>query len=483
MRAATTRAVLLAPWQQRDREAPWPRRLLAAAALLACAATAALVPGSGRAIAVGGGGLLLIGLWMALVASLLVQNHPHAARFVPGHVRRLRRVALGSGAVLSVALAAVAGLGLLRPASPALLWLMSATLLTFTAWTMRNWLLWLVLSFGVPVVLGTGLLRELAPLWQALQAAWTAQPLALLAIALLAQGWGVARLFGDGDAAHREAYACHERLRRVSRAGMAGTPDGAAVLGPVGGWFSVPFERATAAWLRHVLRTAGPAPRNVMRRLAVALHGHQHWVRQGVSALVALGIAGLSFIVALAWVGPNVHNHWAKGAYGIAIGLAVMGLNPCLVLPQMLWRTRREQALLRLLPGVPVGAAQNRAVAALQARHAFAAWALSTLVMAGLAWAAGDASLLTMSIVALPVGIACLLRDPARLRAPGSWTTVLPLLLYMALAWGLFGLEKKFGVPALWFIGPSVLLSLALGLWRWRVLQAAPQPLPAGRLG
>lgn len=483
MSAATTRAVLLAPWQQRDRDAPWPRRLLGAAALLACGATAALVPGSARAIAVGGGGLLLIGLWMALVASLLAQNHPHAARFVPGHVRRLRRVALGSGAVLSVALAAVAGLGLLRPASPALLWLASATLLTFTAWTMRNWLLWLLLSFGVPVLMATGVLRALAPLGQALQAAWIAQPLALLALALLVLGWRVVRLFGDGDAAHREAYACRERLRRVSQAGMAGTPDGAAVLGPVGGWFSVPFERATAAWLRHVLRTASPAPRNVMRRLAVALHGHQHWVRQGVSALVALGIAALSFLLALAWVGPHLQNHWAKGAYGIALGLAVMGLNPCLVLPQMLWRTRREQALLRLLPGVPVGAAQNRALAALQARHAFVAWALSTLVMAGLAWAVGDTSLLTLSFVALPVGIACLLRDPARLRPPGSWTTVLPLLLYMALAWGLFGLEKKFGVPTLWLIGPSLGLSLALGLWRWRVLRAAPQPLPAGRLG
>ncbi|TXI18349.1 MAG: flavin reductase, partial [Roseateles sp.] len=72
----------------------------------------------------------------------------------------------------------------------------------------------------------------------------------------------------------------------------------------------------------------------------------------------------------------------------MAIGLMSMGINPAFMLPAMLWHSRREQALLRLLPGMPQGQALNRAVARLQLRHTLTAWLLCSTGLVALALAA-----------------------------------------------------------------------------------------------
>lgn len=481
MNAATSSQMLLAFWRQRDRQAPWGRRLLLAVALLAVAINLCLMPQLWPAVLCGSAALALATLWMAVAGSLLVQNHPHAARLVPGHVRQLREAALATWAATTGACALLLWLGV--PAMPSLpaLWLLAALVLVFTAWAMRRWQLWLVVSVGPGLFFGLGLNHRLAGAGRAWLDLWNAQPLSLLALSLLALGWALWRLLGDGDAAHREAYACHERLRLASQAGP-GSTRGADVFGRPGEQFARPFQRATAAWLGHLLAQARPAHASVMHRAEVVLHGPQHWLRQVLSTLVALGLAAAGFAIGFSAFGTGLAQNWKQGAYGMAIGLASIGFNPCFALPGMLWHSRREQALLRLLPGMPQGQALNRAVAWLQLRHALLAWALTTAALAGLASAAGDPALLCLAFAALPLCALCLLRVPARLAGPSAWATALPVLAFMAAGWGLYVLHRRLDVPLPLLAAACVATATALGTWRWRALSQAPVALPAGRL-
>jgi hypothetical protein len=483
MNAATSSQMLLAFWRQRDLEAPWGRRALIALLLLGTAAGLYLAPQLWPIQLASNATVVLAVLWLAIVGNLMVQNHPHVARLVPGHVRQLREAAVASWFLTTLCCALL--LWLFVPSMPSLpaLLLIAAATLVFTAWAIRQWQLWLLLSFGPVLFFGTGLHQRLAPLWTALHELWTGQPWSVLALSLVALGWSITRLFGNGDGGHVVSYACRERMRQASRDSMGGKRGGMAVFGRPGERLARPFERAASAWLAHVLARSRPEVGSVMRRAEIVLHGQQHWLRQSMGALLALSIAALSFVIAFALAGPSLHDNWTKGAYGMAIGLASMGFNPCFALPNMLWHSRREQALMRLLPGMPQGAALNRAVAWLQLRHALVAWALTTVALALLAWAAADLALLCLALAALPLCGLCLLRVPARMKAPTSWTAILPVFGFILGGWGLYGLHQKLDVPLLELAGLVLGVSLALGLWRWRLVTQAPQALPTGWAG
>ncbi|WP_422010557.1 hypothetical protein [Roseateles sp.] len=482
MNAATSGQMLLAFWRQRDREHPWGRRCLIALALAGLGLSLYFTPGARPALLAGAAVLVLASLWTAIAGSLLLQNHPHVARFVPGHVRQMRELALASWAVLSLACAGLLWQFVPLMPSPQALLLLSAASLAFMAWAARAWTLWLIVSFAPVIVFGTGLGRRLAPLWTAARDLWAAQTLPVLALGLLALAWSIARLFGNGDAAHRVVYERCARMRRASNEAMTGKQSGAGAFGRPGTWLARPFEAAAAAWLRHVLAHAAPGTRSVLSRAEIVLHGQQHWVRQTLGALTALALAAAGFVIALAIVGPGLQDHWTRGAYGMAIGLASMGFNPSFALPNMLWHSRREQALLRLLPGMPQGQALNRAVAGLQLRHALIDWAVTTAALGLLAWAAGDLALLCLAFGALPLSTGWLLRRPALMKAPTSWTAVVPVFAFLLMAGGLYVLHQKLGTPLVVLAGASLALSAALGVWRWRVLMAAPVALPTGRL-
>ncbi|MCE4538675.1 hypothetical protein LXT12_15595 [Pelomonas sp. P7] len=481
MNAAAWNQMLLAPWRQRDRMAPWGRRLLAALMLLSIAAALYVAPGLWPQVVAASLALAAATLWMVLIGSLLVQNHPHAARFVPGHARQLRQAALAAWALLSATAAVLPWL--LLPGTPSLpaLLLLSAAVLAFAAWAVRQWMLWFLLSFGPALFFGAGLDRRLAPLWQALRALWEAQTLPVLALGLFGLGWAVARLFGDGDAAHLQAYACRARLQRAARGGMNGKRDDAGAFGRPGEWLARPFDRAAAAWLRHTLATARPDEASVMQRAEIVLHGQQHWLRQALGTLFALGLAALGFLFAFTMAGKDLQGHWQQGAYGMAIGLASMGFNPGFSLPNMLWHSRREQALLRLLPGMPLGARQNHALAWMQLRQCLVAWTLTTAALAGLAHATGDTSLLCLALGTLPLSPGALLRPPARMKAPSAWTVALPIFGFLVLGWGLYALQKHWSVPLPLLAAASVAATLAVGAWCWRRALRAPDALPAGR--
>lgn len=480
MNAATSSQMLLAFWRQRDREAPWARRLLSILVLLSVGAIVCFAADMRPMLLASCTVLAMTVLWTVIAGDLLQQNHPHAARFVPGHVRRLREVALAVWALTSLACATALWLFVPRTPSFVALLLFSAASLAFMAWAARTWTLWLVASFGPPLFFGAGLDRRLAPLWHALYELWAGQPLSILALCLLALGWAITRLFGNGDAAHRESYACQDRVRRAAKEGPGIGHAGPSAFGKPGEWVGQPFQRAASAWLRHVVTQAQPTRRSVMSRAEVVLHGQQHWLRQVMGILVGLCIAVLSCTVAFSLAGGSMGN-WSKGAYGMAIGLASMGFNPGFALPPMLWRTRREQALLRLLPGMPQGQDLNRAVAVMAMRHTFIAWTATSAGLAVLAWAAGDLALLCLAFGALPLSVGWLLHRPALMRPPTAWTAVAPVFAFLLTAWGMYALHQKLDIPLLALAGASLTAAVLLGLWRWHAVMAAPTALPAGR--
>jgi len=486
--ASRTSQILLAPWRQRNLALRWPRRLLWSGALLTVIAVIALLPSAQRGLAIAGMlDATLQLLWAMLVPSLLEQNHPTLARLVPGHLDRLRRTALA-------AWAACAGLGslllwLALPVAVSLPALLPALLLAHAAlgvylfWAMRFWPLWF-LAWLLPATFNAlHLSRHLQALWVALGQCWQEQStlMTLLGLSLLAGL--LAKGLDAGHAAHRRRYDATQRMRLAMRGQFA-----AAVTADSNPWgravprrLSLP-DHAIAAWLRHLLAQANTTPRSVMSRAEVVLHGPHHWLRQGVSTLLVLMVVATCFAAVLAFIDPQFSVHWRSGAFGMAIGLMSMGINPAFMLPAMLWHSRREQALLRLLPGMPQGQALNRAVARLQLRHTLTAWLLCTLAQGLLAWVAGYPAALVLAMAALPVCVAWPLPAPAWLRAPGGLQAIVPFAAYLLLVAALMGLHRGLELP-LWTLAVlSIGLSLFVGGWRWRRLLAAPAALPAGRL-
>lgn len=481
--SASLNQMLLAVWRQSDRESPWGRRLLALFGAAALAVALWLMPQPQDRLILLATVLAaaLMTAWLAITGSLLEQNHPHAARFVPGHLQCLRRAALLSWALLTPAAALLQWAALRHLLSLPAVLLGGAALLVYMAWALRWWPLWLLPVLG-PSAFGVfELKRRLAPLWAWAFETWQALPWSLTGFGLLALGWVLSRLFRNGDAAHRAAYASSSRLRQASRDAMLGKT-GAQAFGRPGELLAAPFRRATSAWLAFVLRRAGPSEASAMSRAEIVLHGNQHWLQQllGMGVVAVVVLAGLALGVALA--GPEVAEAWQRGSFGLAIGLASAGFNPCFTLPGMLWHSRREQALLALLPGMPQGRRLNRAIARRQLRHGLGAALPTSLLLAGLASAAANPALLCFVFTGLPMLLLCLLRPAATLEPPSAWSTLLPLLAHPVAGGVAFLLCDRLGV-SLWLVAAvCAALSAGIAAWRWHQIDAAPAALPAGRL-
>lgn len=482
MNTAQLSQTLLATWRQRDRSSPWGRRLIAALVILPSLASVAWMDGPARWGLPTGMLLMVVHIgWMVVSANLQVQNDPVAARFVPGHVRALQE-------------AAVLGWALCTAASTLLLWLVvpgsflswqvlllgSAAGAVFSLWSARFWWLWFMALFWAPLL--GAFANTWRPLLLAAQDLWAAHTDLTLLAGLVVLAAFVPAVFGHGDDRHRRA---HDRLRRMQQVqrmfqeGRQATPVQAfAGLER----FSRPFDAALAAWRAHVVRTADNRRLgSVMARAEVVLHANQHWTYQLLTALTLVVGLTLTFAIVVAWTGVPVAELLRHGAFGIGIGLASMAANPTLSRP-MLWQTRREQALLRLLPAMPQGPALNRAVAWVALRHALLAALLASLLLIPLCAVTGQWGLLWLPLMAVPWSLWTATRSTARMRAPTAMTSLLPVLAFYLCAGLGYVATERLDLP----LAPAALGLLAAsavwGAYRWRQLDAQPPALPAGRL-
>lgn len=482
MNTAQLSQTLLASWRQRDRDAPWGRWLIAALVVLPSLACLVWLQGPLRwgvptAIVM----LTLHIGWMVVCANLQMQNEPAAARFVPGHVPALQLAAGVGWVVCTLAGTALLGLALPPMVSWQALLLGNAAVALFSLWSSRFWWLWLALCLYAPLI---GVFRAWlqAPL-EAAYGLWVQHTDSLLALGLIGMAALVPLAFGHGDARHRRAYERQRRLQEIQRMFQEGRQATPAQAFTSLERFSRPFEAAIDAWRQRVVTQADNLrPRSVMARLELVLNGNQHWTYQALTALTVALSLGASLVLVVAFSAASAAEVLQHGAFGMAIGLASMASTPTLARP-VLWQTRREQALLRLLPGVPQGAAQNRMVAFIGLRHGLGATAIAAGLIGLLAAVTDQWGLMWLPAIAVPCTLWTVTQAPARMRPPGAMTTVLPVGAYYLLAGLGYVATQRFGVPMLPLMAALLSVGLAAGWVRWRRLSGQPPALPAGRIG
>lgn len=486
MTAAQLNHTLLAAWRQRDRQHPWGRRVIAALVLLVAAVGFVLMEGPARWVLPMGALLVTVhGFWMVLGFNLQEQNHPNAARHLPGHLPALRAAALTGWAVASL-LGTLLIWAMLPPdrslASWQALLFGNAAVAVFTFWSLRAWWMWVVGAFIGPAV---GALRGLLePPWLALLDLWHAHPTAMLALALLAMAGLIVAAFGTGDARHRKAYARQRLMRdaqRLQLQGKAVTP--AEALGGLGR-ITRPFDAVLWAWRDRVVTRADNRRRaSVLERLELVLHGNQHWTYQLMGLSAACVILGVALGLVLLLTAATWDDLLKHGNYGIVIGLLSALLQPVLARHQALWQSRREQALLRLLPGTPQGADLNRAVAWLGLRQAAVVCLGLAALLLPLAAASGQQLAAWAVLAAVPWAVLAATRPTARMRTPSALTGALPMLVCFPTAAVAEFAGQWLGWSPVVVALPVLVASAVLGVWRWRRLAHEPVGLPTGRLG
>lgn len=152
---------------------------------------------------------------------------------------------------------------------------------------------------------------------------------------------------------------------------------------------------------------------------------------------------------------------------------------------QAFWQTRREQALMCLLPGVPQGEALNRLLfKMLLKRHVITSLLLTvcTVTVIGLFTSQWSQLGVTLVQVLPPLALLCAccgLRNYAIYKGPSAGLQILTLFGSMGV-YALLMLASSSG-----YLGPAaslcLLLSAGILVWRWRVMTSAPQAWPTGR--
>jgi hypothetical protein len=457
-------AVLRAPWQRRRNARQWPwmaaTPLLLALPVGLMAWWTSMQP---RILVAALGIVWLTWLWWMQVEGLLRQNRVLLARTVPGHASVLRQSLL-----LQAGLATLTAVGLLTLAVDMplrWLWVVAPSIVMLT-WLAREPWLWLAFGIGSPML---GEMRQ-ASLYM------TGLPLLQQLVALAALVALLATCVGQGGTLHRWSDARQERWQRSLRAMSEGRPAPTGAQSAVERALQRGFDWPLRRWRDRVLAAGAAAP--VSTRLQLGLGTGGQWTQ-----LAWIGVLAASLALAiLAWV---MHGYDVSivqvadgGRIGLSIGLFAIACGTLHTRMGQLWARRREQALLVLLPGVPMRG---------DCRHLERQWRQEWLIL----WAVVTGTLLglgshgsegTVSYVAacaavnLPtIWLAQGLQR--RLKRPPSMlvANIPPVMAAMILT-----AFSPISFPAWQSLSLGVLTYALLAAWNWK---AAWQPLrlPLGR--
>lgn len=437
-----------------------------------------------------GGTGLAVGAWIHTAAGLRRQNHPMLARLVPGHVRQLREALLVLWAVpIGLVAAGTVALGgdgwLAALITGGLLSLFTA----FLRWP-PSFLLLFMLPGIMPWLKGSPLTAALGQLgaeyWP--QHAGTATLLLLGGLALLQM-----RFIAVGDEAHARRQQRQDdlmallkdgstgaTLRRQGRCGLALTRS-----------FTVFYRR----WMAHLVDRPQATPTHVVARVELVLHGMSLWAGMLGTTLPLLVLAiAVPPVLWLCLPGEDfhalIHSVSTPGWLLLAGGNICLGLTMGMVAGQVqqLYRSRREQALLALLPGLPPGGALRAMVLRSQALQCFlphlCGQALLVLSYAHLpmrdsGWHPATVGLALAAAVLLLM-LLPLLPWQRRERAPQSLQVLLGLsgyVLWMTLVPDAWSFQER---AALMLAGTVGVGLVWMGVIRRSASQSAPG-LPVGR--
>jgi hypothetical protein len=473
--------LLSAPFQQRRHTGElwvWLALLLVAVVLVLGVATAVDTDAAAKVLGLVTLPVLVIG-WCICFDGLRQQNHPHLARLVPGHVARLRRCAVALMLALSFGVAGVFGAATSSP----LLWGLGAgvTLLALAV-CMRWWWLWLLatvlpfLGFWGPVE------PFLKSMWAGLRHWYLTQPASLGLLAALLLPWLLSRLLQNGGAAHRRNYRQQEDLRQMM--GSQASPKTAKPMGSIGRGFAQLFAWPFAPWRKYLLRAAKPEARSALARAELVSLGNLHWS----CMLGGLSVVWVILALIAIWVQLRYAPDWSElgrnGNFGMQIGIVCAALNPLMGLAANLYRSRREQALLMLLPGMPKGRVLNRLMGQRMLLQFYLQWGLALAFIAAVVSLGGREHFSRLGFYALlavlPMG-GLLLRDWSRQNMPSGVRIALPLLVGLLGTGLVFGLAWV-GISLDLLAAASLLLSAGLLGWRWqRYVLSSRSAMPVGR--
>ena len=434
-------------------------------------------------------------LWAGYFASLQRQNHPFAARFVPGQLRTLRELAVVGFAVSVLPSAWLLSMSPLQWSFPAALILSSlagavlAVIVRWPALWVVGWILSSLIGGAMPPAM------RLAAKQRALEV-YQDQPMsmaAFIAVMVAALLW---HLFQSGGPAHTRGWARHSKMRKVLQEKSGATPRSDASLRwaqPVIDFIERAFGWLRSFWLNKLIRDAQPTVRSVMARVEMASGAQAHWTSVLGAVVLISGAAALALIVALL-VSPDGREIGGIVTQSFAFSYLAMLMNPLVaVTSASLRRRRREQALLVMLPGMPRGQAMNRQLALRQmAVHALS-WSAALVLMFGLLaladrlqGAAGTASFwrhlaVGYAAVVLPMGV-LQWRNWAiqEETSPGLTILLATAAGGGAACLGFWMQSGAFLTPTLLLIG-SVLLTVLLMVLRWPRIHRFPSFWPVGR--
>jgi hypothetical protein len=436
--------------------------------------------GAEASVWVGAGALLLAG-WAMLVGNLLQQNHPTLARLVPGHVGRLRAALLVAWAILALVAAGVPGFAFDAP----LAWACGvAAALAVLAAAVRWPLIWLV-GIALPFVMAWFLDWDgHDAIVTALREQWQSADWLVTAIVATAGVVVLTLMIRTGGTSHAASFEARRRLGRAWNAGLAGgaTTTSAGCWRPLGRFTARPY----ALWMRHLL-ARGDSP--VTSRLLLGLGPATHWTSRVFESFWFLLFSGGLCLLMGSIVGGRMRVYMLPWiAFTVLTGICT----PALQAVPKLYHTRREQALLVLLPGVPRGARLNRWLA-WQMSLTFLVAALCGLAMAwalnafadsiepGVAARATGGMTLAIAAALLPQ-VAWQWRRWARLRDAGGSGQSVPVLAPFVVGVAVLALHARTGIAWSTFGIALAAASLVYCAWRWWRMGREPSALPVGRL-
>nr|WP_297381289.1 hypothetical protein [uncultured Roseateles sp.] len=366
--------------------------------------------------------------WWAAANALLGLNDPLSAHLMPGQLRRLRESALG--VFFGVAAACGGLLGLVFDHGLAFTMGAAALMLSFAIclrWPVMWLVIWVLPWIALPP------LRELPLALQVMDIAreWHArQPFTQTGAVLLLLGAGLWHLFQAGGAAHAQSWAQRQRVQHLMT--MQGSATTAWPRGPLA-WLGRCFQWAHPLWREHLLRTARPTTASVTARAEFAALRGQHWSATGSTTLLLFVVFLIAEVALLVFLPDRA---------GRVIRAALPGLSIGLMSAMML-------VIQALAPGHDDG------------------WGSPLL---GLNFAA----------VALPATL-LVWRDWSRQGLPKGARVAMLTMLMVALTGLSIAATHRWHIPALWQVAASVLVTVALGAWRWRALQRMAPVWPVGR--
>lgn len=481
---ATHSQFLCAPWRQRKTEKSFGTLyVLAAFSLLmgwAIGWVGFLKDNNNAWLVLGyatSGVFTVVLLCLLQILSFMHLNHPHHARTVPGHLRRLRETVIAVWLVSAAVCALIWGLAFGNIATWFLVF--AVLIVVFVApflWPVR----WVV-AF-IPVA---WLMKSQAPVAmvvrEGLSGVWQDWPLPIATLTLLICARILTHaMIRDGNAKHATAFARYRILMTAATPGADGRQLSLHHWGNIGSTILRVGQFPLDHYMQFLLRKPLATEASVLARAELVFGRDAHWIWMVCAALLillgagVLGLAETMFMRSLPDVVPAFD-------FVLGMGMTFTMMIMTAAWPSAIYMSRKEQKLLVLLPGMPRGASLNRLLARRMLWQLLPGWLFVAAVTSQL-HLLSDSHLLTSIGAGLMPAVPFLIRDWSRMKLgarDGLALTQLSIFIGPVVC-GAVQYWLHWSSATVYAV--SIVLTSILLYWRWRRLGSFPVAFPAGRL-